>query len=354
MLELFLAASMAVGISAFCSVAEAVLYSVPWSHIENLRKKGKASGNILYALRTEVEKPIAAVLSLNTIANTLGASIAGASAAKLFGQEMVSLFALIFTVVILIFSEILPKTIGVVHAKALAPLIARPLQVLVFILAPLVKMLGLLSGLVQRKSKGPEHTEEDIYALVTLSRRSGVLQPDEELAIKNILGLNKHVVADIMTPRTVVFSRPVEMTIEESKVLENIWPHSRIPVYADDPENIVGIVYRRDVLHASAKDETKRTLGEMMKPVRFVLASLPLDKLLANFLESRIHLAVALDEWGGVAGVVSLEDVLEEILGKEIIDETDEVADLRELALRQRQSLTAHLKNERESANDSE
>lgn len=340
MLDLILAVGLAVGISAFCSVAEAVLYSVPWSRIEQLREDGKPSGNILYALRTDVEKPIAAILSLNTIANTAGASIAGAAAARLYGQEALSIFAVAFTVVILVFSEIMPKTMGVMYTRSLAPMVARPLKALVWVLTPVVVVLGVIAKLVQRKSKGPRHTEEDISALATITRRSGVLKPYEEMAIKGILALDMKVVRDIMTPRTVVFSLPEDMILESIRVERETWPHSRVPVYeGEDSEEIVGVVYRRDVLRALADGRDLLTIGDLMKPVRFVLDSLTLDKVLIKFLESRMHLFVVLDEWGGVAGVVSLEDVLEEILGKEIVDETDEVADLRALARKQRDEL---------------
>ncbi|WP_461210764.1 hemolysin family protein [Desulfocurvus sp. DL9XJH121] len=339
MLDLILAVGLAVGVSAFCSVAEAVLYSVPWSRIEQLRKEGKASGNILYALRTDVEKPIAAILSLNTIANTAGAAIAGAAAARLFGQDALGVFTVAFTVVILVFSEILPKTMGVMYTRGLAPFLAQPMRALVWVLSPLVALLGLVSGLVQRKKGAPHHTEEDITALATMTRRSGVLKPYEEMAIKGVLGLDRKVVREIMTPRTVVFSLPADLTVARSRAEHDIWHHSRVPVYDEDPEEIVGIVYRRDVLRALADDRDDVRMADLMKPVKFVLDSLTLDKVLITFLESRMHLFVVLDEWGGVAGVVSLEDVLEEILGKEIMDETDEVADLRALAREQREKL---------------
>ena len=349
MFDLILAVGLAVGISAFCSVAEAVLYSVPWSRIEQLREAGKASGNILYALRTDVEKPIAAILSLNTIANTAGASIAGAAAARLFGQEALSVFAVGFTVTILVFSEILPKTIGVMYTRSLAPVVAGPLKALVWLLTPVVVLLGLISRLVQRKGAGPRHTEEDISALATITRRSGVLKPYEELVIKGVLALDLKVARDIMTPRTVVFSLPAELTVAQARAHGEPWHHSRVPVYeADDPEEIVGLVYRRDVLVALAEDMEETTLTDIMKPVRFVLDSLSLDKLLITFLESRMHLFIVLDEWGGIAGVVSLEDVLEEILGKEIVDETDEVVDLRALARKQRDELARGKQNRKE------
>jgi CBS domain containing-hemolysin-like protein len=339
MLELILAVGLAVLISAFCSVTEAALYSLPWSRIEQLRRQGKASGHLLFKMRSDVQEPITAILTVNTVANTAGAAVAGAAAAEVFGQEALPAFAIFFTVMILLFSEIIPKTLGVMYTRVLSPLLAKPLLVLVWLTKPATWSLGLLAGLIKRGS-GPHATEEDIRAMVSLTRKAGVLKPYEELSIKGILSLDRKIVRDIMTPRTVVFSLPASLTVEAARHEKTFWPHSRIPVYEDDdPEDVVGIVYRRDVLQALAEDRDDLPLTRLMKPVQFVVETLTLDKLLIKFLGTRTHLFVVLDEYGGVAGVVTLEDVLEEILGKEIVDETDEVADLRAYARRQREKI---------------
>lgn len=342
MFDLLLAMGLAVAISFFCSVSEAVLYSVPWSYIERLRKSGKKSGQTLYRMRQNIDQPIAAILTLNTVAHTAGAAVAGASAARIFGSENLGYFTIIFTVIILIFSEIMPKTIGVTYARSLAPLFAKPLAMLVWIFTPVIWILSLVSKLMQpRRAKGdPAATEEDITALAALSRRAGILKPYEEESIRNILQLDVKQARNIMTPRTVVSSLSIDMTVEEARDEKHCWAHSRVPVFeGDDPEDIVGIVYRRDVLVAAAEDLEDKRLADLMKPVHFVLDTLTLDRLLIKFLESHVHLFVVLDEYGGLSGVVTLEDVLEEILGKEIIDETDEVADMRELARHRRAEL---------------
>jgi len=340
--NLVVAVAVAVGVSFFCSLAEAALYSVPWSRIEQLRKEGKASGAILYALRQDIEKPIAAILTFNTTAHTAGAAIAGAAAAEVFGHDHVVLFTAAFTLVILVFSEIVPKSLGVIYTRTVSPVLAKPLRILVFLMYPVVWLLGMLPRLMQRKKRGPSLTEEDIRAIVSLTRKSGVLKPYEEHAISNILSLDLKRVEDIMTPRTVVFSLPAAATMADARAHQGFWHHGRIPVYeGDDPEDVVGIVYRRDVLDALAQDRDHQPMSEIMQPARFVLETLTLDRLLIKFLGSRTHLYVVLDEYGGVAGVVSLEDVLEEILGKEIVDETDVVADMRALARSRRERLIA-------------
>ncbi len=338
MYELAFAVSIAVGVSFVCSICEATLYSISWSFIERLRQQGKKSAEVLASLRRNIEKPITSILTLNTIAHTMGAAAAGAAWTKTFGESSLIFFSIVFTIVILLFSEILPKIIGVVFAKQLAPVIARPLQISVWLFGPII-WFGSLMGRLLRGKKGiePEHTEEDIYALVSLSRRSGILKPYEELSIQNILALDKKTVHEIMTPRIVVMSLPAEATVLEVKESYRVWPHSRIPIFADsDPENIIGMVHRRDVFEALADNKDDMQLSSLVKPVRFVLESLTLDRVLVSFLGSRTHLFVVIDEYGGVAGVVTLEDVLEEILGSEIVDETDQVVDMQELARRRR------------------
>lgn len=340
MLELLLAICLAVVISAFCSLSEAVLYSVPWSHLEQMRKSGKKAGAVLFELRRNVERPISAILTLNTVANTAGAAVAGAFAAALFGTESLVYFSLIFTLLILVFSEVIPKTMGVMYSRQLAGWLATPLLCLVKILAPVIWVLGALVRLVGRKKVGPDASEEDLRAVISMTRRAGVIKPYEELSIRNILTLDTKMVKDVMTPRTVIFSFPSHWTVAQAKEMKTIWPHSRIPVYDDeDSEDIVGIVYRRELLEALANDQDAKELNKLMKPVQFVMESMTLDKLLMRFLESRTHMFIVLDEYGGLAGLVSLEDVLEEILGSEIVDETDQVVDMRELARQRRRQL---------------
>lgn len=341
MLELILAITLATGVSFFCSVAEAVLYSFPLSLVEKLKKEGRKAGETLERLRRDIEKPITAVLTLNTVAHTIGASIAGAAWARLYGDDTLGLFAIGFTLIILVVSEIVPKIVGVAHARPLAPALAPVLRGLVLLFAPTNWMLASIGRLVRGKRKSPEVNEEDIRALVSLTRRAGVLKPYEDMAIRNILSLDSKSVDQIMTPRTVVFSLPGDMTVAQARESHATWPHSRIPVYeGEDPEDVVGIIFRRQVFEALADDRDDIRLSDLMRPVDFVLESITLDKLLVRFLESHQHLFVVLDEYGGMAGVVTLEDVLEEILGSEIVDETDQVVDMRELARRRRSQLT--------------
>ncbi|MBU1229001.1 MAG: hemolysin family protein [Proteobacteria bacterium] len=340
MLELILAVAIATAVSFLCSITEAAFYSFPMSRIERLRKEGKRSGAILYALRQDVEKPITAILTLNTVAATAGAAVAGAMAVQVFGDRNLVLFTAGFTLIVLLLGEIVPKTAGVAYARQLAPALAKPLLAMVWLCLPVIWLFGRLVRLIRSRQNEAAADEDDIRALVTLTRQQGILKPYEESAIRNILALDNKRVDEIMTPRTVVFSLPAEMTVAEAMEANKTWPHTRIPVYAgEDAEEVVGVVYRRQVFVAAAEDHLDLRLGDLMRPVRFVLENLTLDRLLRKFLESRMHLFVVLDEYGGMAGVVSLEDVLEEMLGSEIVDETDQVVDMRELARLRRSEL---------------
>lgn len=336
MLALIITVLLATGISALCSTTEAMLYSVSRTSIEKLREKGSKAGELLYAMRANIDQPITAVLTLNTVANTAGASVAGALAASALGPENMPLFAVVFTILILVAGEILPKTFGVSYAEPLAVILAYPLRFLIIVLRPVTWAGGIITRLISRPKKGPEATEDDIRVMASLSRKSGGIQPYEETAIRNILALDQTRVEDVMTPRTVVFSLPASSTVDQAYDNKNFWHFSRIPVYEENNEDVVGLVSRRDVTWQMNEGHATVPLGDIMRPIHFVLESQTLDKVLAEFLESRQHLFAVLDEYGGLAGVISLEDVLEAMLGREIVDESDVAPDMREAARQRR------------------
>ncbi|MDR2489346.1 MAG: hemolysin family protein [Desulfovibrio sp.] len=339
MAVLLLTIAVSLSISFLCSFLEAALYSIPWSHIENMRKSRQKAGKKLFILRSQVERPIAAILTLNTIANTAGSAIAGSLASAVFGEQYMIAFAAGFTVLILLCSEIIPKTLGMSYCRHAAVFLAYTVDAMVIALKPLIAVSTWIARLVTPQEKGPTATEEDIYAIISILRRSGRLEPYEETSIRNILALDSKSVRDIMTPRTVAFTLPADIAVQEAQKVDGFWHFSRIPVYGDNNEDIVGLISRRRVLEELADDQHARKLSDIMHPIHFVLESLPLDKLLLRFLDDRVHILVVLDEFGGMAGVVTLEDVLEEVLGREIVDETDEVPDLRELARQRRRRL---------------
>ena len=299
-------------------------------------------------MRQKVDRPIAAVLSLNTIANTGGGALAGALAAGVFGASRIWVFSVVFTLAILLFSEVLPKTVGVVYARALAPLVARPLAWLVAFFRPLIALTQLATRAVRSESQEHRISDDELLTMVRLGLRSGDFRPHEARVIQNVLALERRTVSEIMTPRPVVFLLGAAVTVRDAAAMAELDEYSRIPVYASDPEELVGVVHKVDILKAVAEDRFETTLEKMMRPINFVVAAAPLDQVLRTFLARRGHMLAVIDEFGGFAGIVTLEDVLEELIGREIVDEFDQITDLRAFARRRRLMAT-----QRESAGDS-
>ena len=318
-----------------CSIFEAALYAMPDAYIEVLRRKGKKSGKRLKELRGQMERPITAILSLNTIANTMGAAVAGAAAARVFGADSLVAFSTVFTLAILIFSEILPKTIGVSYYRAIGPVIALPVLILIRIMAPLVWLCEKVTRLIPASGGDKGVSAEEVRALAALSRRAGEIGLQEERVIANVLELNEKRVIDAMTPRTVTYTLSEKLTVAEAMRDKEKWKlHSRVPIYGRDPDDITGIVFRKDLLIAASEGMDGVRLANMMHPVHFVPESSPLSMVLQEFIVKRHHLFVVVDEYGSFTGVITLEDIVEEIVGREIMDESDQTRDLRALARR--------------------
>lgn len=341
MFELILAVGLALFISAACSLFEAVLYSVPIRHIESMVQQKKPGGKVFRSLRREVDKPIAAILTLNTIANTGGAAIAGSAAAVVLGHEFLGYFSAGLTLAILILSEVLPKTIGVVYGRALAPVVAFPIRWLVTLLKPAIWMISHLTGLVARNRPPESISPDELKVMARMSLRTGEIKEYQEMVIDNVLSLDKRTVKEVMTPRTVVFSLSEHLTLEEAAGKSKRWEHSRFPVYDKNVEDIVGIVLTKELFMAISRGDKLKRLTDIMRPVHFVAETARLNNVMMEFMAATQHLFVVIDEYGGLSGVISLEDILEEILGREIVDESDQVADKRELARKKRSTLAA-------------
>ena len=331
--QLILATGIAIIVSAFCSIIEAVLYSVSQSQVEVMAKSGKKSGFVLKELKKDIRQPITAILTLNTIANTMGAAVAGASAAVVFGEENLVWFSIFFTLAILLFSEILPKTAGVAYAKNLASWIAIPLNTLTKIMSPLIWLCQVVTHLIPKQAKEALVSIEEIQAVAMLGRKAGKIEPQQEKVIANILKLQDKTVREVMTPQTVVFTLNENLTIAEALKFKEQWnKHSRVPVYDENHDDVVGLVLSRNVLLNFAEGMGEKKLSDLMQPVHFVPEAAPLNKIMIEFFEQQVHLFVVVDEYGSVTGVISLEDIIEEIVGREIIDESDTAGDLREYA----------------------
>ncbi len=342
---LFISVSLAITVSALCSICEAVLYSISASQVEMLKKSGERRAFHLQKLRADIEEPITAILTLNTIANTVGAAVAGAAAAKLFGDQNFVLFSGTFTLSILIFSEILPKTIGVTYAYKLAPFITYPLLIMVITLKPIVWLCRSITRLLPQKNEESISAEE-IQTIAALSLESGDIEADEEKVINNIIELKNKIVREVMTPRTVTFSLSEHISVNEAMAMvTELSSHSRIPLFDEEPDDVIGIAMRKDILQAAAEGKNKFKLSRYKHPVHFVPETAPLNRILIDFFDRRQHLFVVVDEYGTMTGIISMEDVLEEIVGREIIDESDKTLDMRELARSQNLESKQSMKN---------
>lgn len=340
-------------VSALCSLSEAALYSVRMPFIRKLQDEGSRAGHILANLKQNMERPITAILIVNTIANTAGSFIAGKQAGELFGGseifgfETLTVFMIALTLGVLLFSEILPKVAGVAYGRMVSAAIALPLAATIWALTPIVWLSQKAAALLQQKTPSPMAPEEEVHQFAALSAEEGSILPEEAALVQNVLRLNETTASDIMTPRTVVFKRPAALSVGALRdEIESI-PHTRIPIHGEDPEDWLGVVRKDHILACLARDEFDVTLLSLRKPIVFVPATAPGHILLKDFLQRREHLLGIVDEYGGILGLVTLEDVVESLLGEEIVDETDLVEDLQVMARRRgRQRLAKILESE--------
>jgi len=321
-------------VSASCSLYEAVLYSTRPATLEAAKtkaKRGKLAAQFI-SLKNNISEPIAAILILNTIANTAGATIAGMYATKVLGTSMVPLFSILLTLAILFLSEILPKTIGAVHWRGLWPVIVHPLQIISLVLKPAIFVTEKISRLITRNQQTSTITEEEILALVHLGAHEGEISKEESHMVRNIIDLENRLVKEIMTPRRMIFSLPADMTIDKAFKSASGKGITRIPIYEGDRENIIGYVLSHDISEAKMQDDAGKSLQSISRPISTVPDITNCLTLLTGFLKQRKHIAIVSDEFGGVDGLVTMEDLLETLLGSEIIDETDRIIDLQEAA----------------------
>ena len=332
---LVLYAALAVGVSFLCSMMEAVLLSVTPSYVAALERKGSAVGERIHEFKENVDRPLAAILSLNTIAHTVGAAGVGAQAAIVFGEAYTGIVAAILTLLILVLSEIIPKTLGAVYWRTLTPSVVRMLTATIIAMWPLVKLSQGITHLLSQEEEETAFSREEFTAMAELGEEEGVFEEKESRILRNLFRFNSLRVKDVMTPRTVIFDLPENTTIGEVVEEHDEFRFSRIPVYDDDPDDITGYVLKDEMLLRAAQEEFDVTLEEMARDILVVHETLPLPDLLERLLDRLEHIALVVDEYGGVAGVVTLEDVVETLLGLEIVDEADSVEDMQALARKQ-------------------
>ena len=332
---LFLATATVLIVSCICSLLEAALYALPASQIEMLAEQGRTSGKILKKLHADIQRPISAILSLNTLANTGGAVIAGAAFVSAYNAdtEKEVYFTICLALSVLVFSEIIPKTAGVLYARSLASFIARPIQWLVWFFLPFIWLNQIITGLIMRNARSQQDiSAEEIRTIARMSLQAGAISADQEKVISNILNLQNMRARDIMTPRTVVFSCDRHATLAEVRPEVGHWSHARVPIYDGDRDEIASLVLRREVLGALADGKDEVQLAALERPLHPVTEFARVNTLLEDFLRLRQHLFKVIDEYGVFSGIVTLEDVLEAIVGEQIVDETDRTADMQEQA----------------------
>lgn len=333
---------LSIGFSFLCSILEAVLLSITPAYINSEVAKGTSTGKTLQEYKEDIDKPLSAILTLNTIAHTVGAIGVGSVASKIFADKDLSLgfmsvsyetlVAVIMTLAILMFSEIIPKTLGANNWRSLTSFTLTTLKILLFLLAPLV----WVSQLITKRLKSEKHksvlSRSDIMAMATAGGASGALKENESTIINNLLSFEKQTVRDIMSPKTVAFM------VDENKTLGDFYtsgmqiPYSRIPVYSGQSDNITGIVLKDKILELLAEDKMDTKMVDIKRSVNFINDTTPLPDLFNNLTKQKQHLSVVNDEFGNIVGLVSMEDLFETLLGQEIVDETDTVEDLQALA----------------------
>ena len=324
----------AIALSALCSMLEATLLSTPLSYITGLEEQGRKGAARLKKLKQNSDRPISAILCINTIANTVGASVVGSLVYEVYGDALVGIFSTVFTFAILIFSEIIPKTIGTSYWRSLAIPAAGIINFLIIISFPLVWLLEHMQRVISSRSDQVSVSREDISAMVSVATEEEVIEKEEKKMIQNLLKLDEVTAHEIMTPSVVVEMAPGSMTIKEFYDSDNT--HSRILVYDEEnDEYILGYVLRQEVLEKMAEDKFSATLNDILRPILHFKEEDSVSDIWEVLLEKKEHISVILDEYGSLRGIVTMEDVIETMLGHEIVDEKDEVVDMQEYAKEQ-------------------
>ncbi|MDO5969159.1 hemolysin family protein [Flavivirga aquimarina] len=332
-------ATISIFFSFLCSILEAVLLTVTPTFINVKKQEGKEYAFILERLKKDVDKPLIAILTLNTIAHTLGAMMVGIQAEKLplpyklefAGINTVGIISAIMTLLILIASEIIPKTIGATYWKGLANFTSKALILLIFPLkwTGILWLLQLTTKLIGGKAHGSVLSREDFHAMAEIAHEEGVFKESESKVIKNLLTFKDVKAKDIMTPRTVMKIESESTTVEDFFNKNLNLRFSRIPVYTDTEDNIKGLVLKDDVFKEMGLDNSDKKLSELKRDIIIVNRDMPIPKLFEHLVETRNHMALVVDEYGTVSGLVTMEDVIETLLGLEIMDESDNVSDLQ-------------------------
>ena len=324
---------LSVGVSFICSILESVLLSVNMSYVAVLEKEKPTVGKLLKLHKENINKSIASILILNTIANTLGAAAVGAQAAIIFGNDAVVYVSIVLTFAILFLSEIIPKTIGAIYWKSLAPMAAHIIRLFIWITYPIILTTLFVTNKISRGNEDANSlTKEELLESMLLSEDEGVIDEKESDVIENILNLDNIKVGEVLTPRSVIFALDESLSIKEIiETKEDIFKFSRIPVYRESIEDVVGLVMTKRIFKQALTDDSVN-VGSIKKDICSINENVPVSKALDMFIAKKDHMFLIKDNYDQTEGILTLEDCVETILGVEIVDESDGAVDMRELA----------------------
>jgi len=318
---------LALFISFICSLVEAILLSIPQSYLMSLESENTWSKSFL-SLKKNIDKPLAAILTLNTVAHTIGAAGVGAQVTNIYGDNFLGIASAILTILILFFSEIIPKTIGANYWKGLSKSTFYILKIMLFITYPVV-IVSLKITQIFSRDKLTKVTREELSALSNLAYSEGVFSMQENRIIQNIIDLKKIKVSEILTPRVVVFLADESLDLDSFSKEKNFSKHTRIPVYTNNIENVTGYVFLQDVIEKMSNKNNNLVLRDLKRQILTVPNSVNVFSLFNQFLKKKEHIALIVDEYGGFDGIITMEDIIETLLGLEIIDENDQIIDMQ-------------------------
>lgn len=320
--------------SFMCSIAESVLLSVNQIDIARLQQERHPAGDILHRLKLDLDKPLAAILTLNTVAHTVGAAGVGAQASVVFGEASLGIISAVLTLLILFISEIIPKTLGAAYAKSLAPVTAYTLKYMIIILGPVIIVCEFVTNRLIRNKPKSDISRDELSIMAKLSAQHGAIDHREAQMLQNLLMLQDIKVKSVMTPSTVIFSDSVDLSVEAFFHKHKKVRFSRIPVFNKSQQDIIGFVLRADLLLAQARGNSQETLTNYVREMPTLLDMMTIAHAMKELLAGKHHIALIVNEYGTVRGILTLEDILESLIGREIIDEGDKDIDMQKLARR--------------------
>jgi len=323
---------LALGISFICSILEAVILSITPSYVATEQKNGSKRGAQLERIKADIDRSLAAILSLNTIAHTIGAAGVGAQAGVVFGEAYFGVISAVLTLLILILSEIIPKTLGANYWRELTPISLTTLRIVEITMLPLVLLSKLITRFLTKSDEDHAVKRNEIAALAWAGEQEGILSQEESKVIHSIIELRSITAKDIMTPRTVIHSLRDDLSCQEALVQEKGLSFSRIPIYDGDPEKIHAFIRKDELLNKLAHGDTEVLLKDIARPVLSVLSTKRLLELLRDMTLEHFQVALVVTEYGDVQGMITMEDLVETMLGLEIVDETDPHPDMQQLA----------------------